>query len=494
MKTSLVILIGVILAVSSLAATRYVDVKSTTPIPPYTSWATAANVIQDAVDAAVAGDEIVVTNGIYATGGRAVQGTMTNRVSVEKPITLRSVNGPLRTVVQGYQVPGPTNADGAIRGVYLTNGASLIGFTLTNGATRWVDESWPYRQSSGGGVWCEPGGVIISNCVVIGNAAHGPGGGVFQGTMNNCWLQGNVANGLSADGIGGGGGGAYQSTLNNCTIAGNLAFLGGAMYYGVANNCIVTNNVASNHGGGGFASGFRNCTVTGNSAVTGGGGASESWLFNSIVYYNNSTGGDPDSVASMGTDSCTSGSLGPYSSARNITNAPLFVSGNLRLRSDSPCINSGRNDSAVGPKDFDGNPRIRGGTVDMGAYEFQTPASVISYAWLQRYGLPINGSADYADSDGEGMNNWQEWRSDTVPTNTLSALRMLSPTNTASGLTVRWESVNTRSYWLERANSLSPPVFSTIASNLPGQTGTTTFIDTNAIGSGPLFYRVGVQP
>lgn len=133
--------------------------------------------------------------------------------------------------------------------------------------------------------------------------------------------------------------------------------------------------------------------------------------------------------------------------------------------------------------------------MDVGAYEFQTPASVISYAWLQQYGLSINGSADFSDSDGEGMNNWQEWRADTVPTNALSALKLSAPAARTSGVELSWTSVNTRSYWVERATDLdAQPVFSIIASNLPGQPITTSYLDTTAISSGPYFYRVGVQP
>ena len=58
-------IINLILAVSSLpAATHFVSLGSTNPTPPYASWATAATNIQDAVEAAVAGDEVVVSNGI----------------------------------------------------------------------------------------------------------------------------------------------------------------------------------------------------------------------------------------------------------------------------------------------------------------------------------------------------------------------------------------------------------------------------------------------
>src|SRR5262249_9688242 len=92
-------------AMSATAAIRYVDVNSASPTPPYSNWITAATTIQDAVDVAVAGDQVLVTNGVYETGGRVVAGALTNRVVVNKSITIRSVNGAAATVIRGFQVP-----------------------------------------------------------------------------------------------------------------------------------------------------------------------------------------------------------------------------------------------------------------------------------------------------------------------------------------------------------------------------------------------------
>jgi hypothetical protein len=187
----------------------------------------------------------------------------------------------------------------------------------------------------------------------------------------------------------------------------------------------------------------------------------------------------------------------PASGTGNFTNYPQFLNfsgSDFRLTSNSPCINAGRNASVSTSTDLDGNSRIAGGTVDLGAYEFQTPSSVISYAWLQSYFLPTDGSADFIDSDQDGMNNCQEWHCQTEPTNALSALRLISAAQVGTNVTVSWQSVPGMSYFLERATNLGAlPPFQLVATNIVGQLGTTTRIDTNAAAFSLLIYRVGVE-
>jgi hypothetical protein len=230
-----------------------------------------------------------------------------------------------------------------------------------------------------------------------------------------------------------------------------------------------------------------------NTATSFRGGVYEGVLRNCVVYYNNAPGSPNGSPLNVINSCMTPLQVG----TGNFTNPPLFanpVAGDYHLQTNSPCINAGNNSFAPTALDLDGNPRISGGTVDVGAYEFQNPASVISYVWLQQYGFPTDGTADYADTDQDGMNNWQEWVAGTVPTNNASVLKMLAPvsTNNPSGLRVSWQSVNTRTYFLQRGTNL-PSAFLSIRSNIVGLAGTTSVVDTNVSGAGPYFYRVGIQ-
>lgn len=553
---------------------HYVRATGSSPAAPYGSWATAANNIQSAVNAAtVAGALVLVTNGTYNSGGAVVHGSMFNRVAVTKPLIVQSVNGPAVTLIQGRKDFSGPIGDGAIRGVYLAPGARLSGFTVTNSATRGSGQ--PITESTGGGAFCETATAVVTNCILINNAAQsgggisggtvdgcrlvnnfaGEGGGAYNATVNNCTLTNNSVAG-SGGGVAGGvlsdclivgnsassGGGANGGVLNRCVLSNNVALYdggggnnsilnyslissnaagsGGGAAGGTLNGCILVSNVVFNSGGGASGSNLRGCAVSGNFAayaaggVSGGtavnctivgniagvfaGGVASCNLTNSVVFFNSATNGENFKTEwnPIFYNSCTTPL--PESGSVNFTNAPLFVdegSGDLRLQSDSPCINAGNNSYATASgTDLDGNLRVVGGTVDVGAYEFQSPSSVLSYAWAHQNGLPTDGSADFTDADGDAMNNYGEWRAGTVPTNAVSALRLLTPSVSVTGVLVSWQSIGLKKYWLERSEDLSLPMpFQIVATNITGTAGTKTFTDTSATNDGPYFYRVGVH-
>jgi parallel beta-helix repeat protein len=384
-RTCLLAAVLLALAVNSLAATHYVDLNCTNATPPYTDWTTAATNIQDAVDVALAGDEVVVTSGTYAGG-----------VSINKPLTVRSVSGPQFTTISGG---GPC--------VALASNASLSGFILTGGhsfgagggASGGTLNNCTLSSNSAGALGGDvygggASGCTLNNCTLSGNSASSTsdgfayGGGASGCTLNNCTLSGNSAYNSSGNPFGSGGG-AYSCTLNNCTLTGNSAPGGGGADLCTLNNCTLTGNSAyglvecypqvgcfysSGIGGGADSCTLNNCSLTGNWASGYGGGVYSSTLNNCIVYFNTCTNGvnyDPSSTLNY----CCTTPL-PTNGVGNITNAPLLVDtngwANLRLQSSSPCINAGNSACAPAGPDLDGNPRIVGGRVDIGAYEYQS--------------------------------------------------------------------------------------------------------------------------
>ncbi|HSY17959.1 MAG TPA: thrombospondin type 3 repeat-containing protein [Candidatus Acidoferrales bacterium] len=698
----------------AFSSVLYVDVNCTNPTPPYADWSTAATDIQSAVDAASDGDFIWVNDGVYQSGARVVYGSLTNRVVLNKAVTVQSVNGPAATSIVGNPPFGSTG----IRCVYLTNNATLSGFTLTNGGTRFQGSL--IQEQSGGGAWCEGTNAWLTNCFFTGNRASQQGGAVFNGSLLNCILTNNRATfggGAGSNwagncliianfGAGSGGAGAYGCTLYNCTLSGNsdpntgatgggarssqlfncmisnnLAYDGGGVSSSTLSNCMVLNNsaivfgggayqstlvngtvagnaamndtgVAIPYGGGGETCTFSNCTLTGNVVSNGlggghfiiqygagGGGADNSTLYscsvignlatcnvapstctggglnNSTAYgcliisnsvstgqgggvqnsrlnnclVNNNSAGSGGGAASSSLTNClltgntaTNFGGGAYlgvlinctvvsnsqsapqfgdtfrggggaagSMARNciiyfnssatnespfpsypnyfyspefsspvplltnccswpltngvtVTNDPQFVNisgGDFHLLSASRCINAGTNIYIItNGVDLDGNPRVSGGAVDIGAYEFQGQVTGTFAAWLAKYLLPTNGAADLADSDGDGMNNLQEWLAGTNPTNAQSSFLLYPPMKNGGSLHLSWQGVTNRIYCLQRSTDLIAQPFVTIQSNFvgapfifPDGTQRNITADLSATNAGPYYYRVMLQ-
>ncbi len=288
---------------SSLQAeTRFVDLASVSPLSPYTSWATAATSILDAVSVSMGDDLVLVTNGIHVLSGT---------VHVTNGIAVRSVNGPLATVVDG----------------------SVAGLSFLLGHSNAVVEGLTVRGGTGCGVYIAQGGTL-RRCIVTENTSAGHGGGVYcdrGGVLESCLVYGNEALGLV-----GRGGGVYfyrGGAAENCTIAGNRAMNTGR---GGGVSC----------DGGGT---LRNCIIYGNTA--------------SLDANHNELSGGAYSYC------CTYPSVGGVG---NRWSDPLFVDAagaDYRLSAASSCIDTGTNlPWMVGALDLGGQVR-RIGRSDMGAYE-----------------------------------------------------------------------------------------------------------------------------
>lgn len=288
------------------AETRYVWAGSPSD-GPGTNWPTAFHTIQSGIDAVVSNDIVLVTNGVYATGGKAIFNGFINRVALDKPIKVQSVNGPEFTMIVGQ---GPMGAS-AVRCAYLTNGAVLSGFTLTNGATRTTWEQ--NKEMSGGGAWCgssavlsnciisgssaskNGGGVysaagganaVLVDCVIVGNSAGYSGGGVYGGMLTNCFVKGNLADYS--------GGGAAKVTANACSVIANSAGYGGG---GGADSCslhycsLAANSATNSDGGGAQYSSLLGCTLSGNSAFVYGGGVARCQVDSCTIVSNQAQSG-----------------------------------------------------------------------------------------------------------------------------------------------------------------------------------------------------------
>ena len=360
-----------------VAACLYVDATRPDDSGDGMSWETAKKTIQAAVSAAPDGGIILVADGTYAP-----------ITTDNKHVTLRGVHGAAATVIDG---------GGAGRCATLgSNGGDtnsvLIGFTLRNGF-----------EQGGGGARC--------------------------GTLRNCLLTGNAADGRFSQG-----GASYDSVLENCTLAGNTATEGGGAYGGTLHNCIVWGN-------GDLPGETNNC-------------------FGSTLEY------------------CCTHPLPPDGTG-NIQTDPRFVDpigGDFRLQPDSPCIDAGHGVPPPADRDIDGVPRPLDGNsdgvaeVDMGCHEFASPT---------------------ADTDGDGASDAHEVEADTSPLDVGDRLRIDILRHHPYVLSF-WSS-SRRRYSLEGRSNLVTGAWNTIPgqTSMPGTDGVSTLQDERT--EREQFYRLRVE-
>ncbi|MCP4711318.1 MAG: DUF5123 domain-containing protein, partial [Planctomycetes bacterium] len=216
----------------------------------------------------------------------------------------------------------------------------------------------------------------------------------------------SIVNGNSATMNGGGiafVAGVTNSSLVNCLISGNAADSGGGIYAEgnspqtdpVFVNCTISGNKATGAGGGvmnssmGTMPNFQNCIIWNNQSAgsTATSGASISNEFDAMPEFSfnivANSGGSASWDMSIGMDGGSNIDSDPqFTTPVNPSSAP-FTSGDFTLSSSSsPAYNAGTNDADLDgfapgtdtisdvETDLNGNPRILGASVDMGAYEF----------------------------------------------------------------------------------------------------------------------------
>lgn len=358
MKTLLVLFV-LAAAASAPAADRYVAQGGQTPDPggQFTNWMAAASNIGDAVNAALAGETVWVSNGVYSS--TEVNSTV---VSINRSVSLRGVSANRAAVV--------INGSDTNRGIYIAASTSAFvlieNITITNCRT----------PSYGGGVRLAFAGVnsgtaIIHNCAIsgnnvsLGNPGYGGGGLYSRGSvgsgflllMTNCLISGNTTFGRDGGGALRLEGGRFE--MWDCIVRNNRVLTdvyGGALKYldltqgSLICNSWIVNNYSSGRGGGICGVGnmlIESCVCCSNESPTYGGGlynggGTNLIIRNSLFAYNTGQRGGGMALydgSNILVDCCTIASN--LSTATGVSPGGIWIRGDAHIRNSIIHKNTG---------------------------------------------------------------------------------------------------------------------------------------------------------
>jgi len=366
--------------------------------------------IQAGINAANTGDTVLVSPGSYTE----------NIDFLGKAITVTSSDGPDVTILDGGQIgpvavfhSGESNRS-ALSGFTLQDGVGVSNYAYTGGGISIENSSPTIRQNtivgnnaaSGAGIGVQYGAPVIHDNSILENTAQF-GGGIYVLAAPGTRIVGNLIIGNTGSSAGGGIGffaAGYALVLNNI-FHGNVGGQGGAIWIvNEADELIVDNLFAANEASSGseiYSSipnskkGFRiiNNTIVADDAIADAAVVADGFNQNAVIGNNvifGASGGTallcnpvyPDGPPIVGFNdayirngTAYAGSCTGFSGMKgNVSANPEFVApeqGNFHLRSISPAINAGHNLRALPKNDLGGKPRVVGGSVDMGAYEYQ---------------------------------------------------------------------------------------------------------------------------
>jgi outer membrane protein assembly factor BamB len=388
--------------------------------------------IQAAIDDCNNGDEVVVYPGTYKGVGNK------DLDFHGKAITVRSRDPNNPAIVESTII----DCEGNGRGFYFhsneNTGSILAGFTITGG----------YVDNEGGGIYCSSSSPKIRNCIIRGNDSIGKGGGIYSYQSNpliqNCSICVNRsgANGGGICSIG------AEIKISNSIVAYNTSEKDGAGIYmdsGAIDGCTIVSNKSYqvvgglyeyyNHGSGlGWSA--LNCIIWGNISSQPEVLLSQTNCFNAIhcciqdedpcdpnIPYNDTGFGNIDDDPLFVREPNDGGDgFGDNPSTPGIDEGANDDLGDLHLIKNSPCINTGVPNYNTGNGDIDGQPRIIGGRVDIGADEYAKMITVIKPAggeiWAADSSHTIKwssyGAGNFVDImlSVDNGSNWQITESD----------------------------------------------------------------------------------